>query len=148
MSRQSNGERRRKERGGFTLLELMIVTMIVGILASIALPRFHDVLLKAEASRLVADAHTVSLASYEVLAETGNFPSSRALGTIPPEMAGVLGDNFFNGQGVKYQWLSISFPNRDNFWQTSDLEAKRVVLRPETSGMNWRSRKTSPALIP
>jgi prepilin-type N-terminal cleavage/methylation domain-containing protein len=144
MSRQTNGERRRNGRGGFTLLELMIVTMLVGILAAIAIPRFSDLLLKAEASRLLADAHTVSLASYEVLAETGNFPSSGGPGSVPPEMAGVLGDNFFADEGVKYQWVSINFPDKNNFWQTSDLGVLIVDYseRPELADPMYSHRGT------
>ena len=36
-------------------------------------------------------------------------------------LAGAIGDNFFTDEGVKYQWISINFPDRNNYWQASDL---------------------------
>ena len=114
--------RRPLARGGFTLVELVVVTMIVAILASIAVPLFRETLLKADAAHLVADAHTVSLATYEFLAEDGRFPGTGGLGTIPPELAGFLPDNFpFTYKDIEYQWFSFTFPDRNNVWQTRTL---------------------------
>ena len=122
MSGRERAARAARRRDGFTLVELAIAVMIIGILASVAAPAIQYAILKADATRLVGDAHTVSLATYEYLAANGRFPSTGALGTIPPELAGVLPDNFpFTYKDVQYRWYSFSFPDTNNFWQTRTL---------------------------
>jgi type IV pilus assembly protein PilA len=70
---------------GFTLIELMVVIVIIGVLASLAIPRFTEASAKAK----VAEAPRV-LASYESaflarLAETGKGPtdSSELIFEVP-----------------------------------------------------------------
>ncbi len=110
------------DRRGFSLAELAVTVMIVGILAGVALPNLRSVLLKAQASRIVSDAHTVSLAAYEYLAENGSFPGSGGYGTIPGGLATYLPEDFdFEPNGVQYAWFSINLPNANNVWQTRSL---------------------------
>lgn len=60
---------------GFTLLELLVVMVIIGLLASYVAPRFFDQIGKSEvkAARAQLDAFDKALATYRL--DTGHFPS-------------------------------------------------------------------------
>jgi len=48
-----------KKRNGFTLVEILIVVVILGILAAIVIPQFSDASEEAKLSSLVSDLRTV-----------------------------------------------------------------------------------------
>ena len=64
-----------KRSNGFTLLELLVVMVIIGLLASYVAPRFFDQIGKSEvkATRAQLDALDKALAAYRI--DTGHFPS-------------------------------------------------------------------------
>ena len=101
------------DRRGFTMAEVAIVVMVVGILAGITLPNLRYAMLKADAAHIVSDAHTISLAAYEQLSETGSFPSSGAYGVVPSQMEDYLPENYeFRYRGdVLYAWFSFTLPS-------------------------------------
>lgn len=61
---------------GFTLLELLVVMVIIGLLASYVAPRYFDQIGKSEikAARAQLDAFDKALATYRL--DTGHFPST------------------------------------------------------------------------
>ena len=50
-----------KTKKGFTLIELIIVVVIIGILASIAIPNFYKLVFKAKAASVIANMHTTQV---------------------------------------------------------------------------------------
>lgn len=75
--------------GGFTLLELLVVILIIGLLTGIVAPRFLGQIKKSEvmAARAQMEAFDKALQAFRM--DTGHFPSSaqglRALVQAPPE---------------------------------------------------------------
>ena len=62
---------------GFTLLELLVVMVIIGLLASYVAPRFFDQIGKSEvkAARAQLDALDKALGTYRI--DTGHYPSTQ-----------------------------------------------------------------------
>ena len=71
-------------RGGFTLIELMIVVAIIGILAAIAIPNFLRFQLKAKSSEAKTNLAAIRTAEESYFAEYGVYisadPSPTAVG--------------------------------------------------------------------
>ena len=63
-------------RGGFTLIELMIVVAIIGILAAIAIPNFLRFQLKAKSSEGKTNLAAIRTAEESYFAEYGSYVSA------------------------------------------------------------------------
>ena len=67
-----------RARAGFTLIELLIVVVIIGLLASFALPRFASVKGKAYASAMRSDLHSLTLAQENYAVESNTYTNTLA----------------------------------------------------------------------
>ena len=100
----------RRKRGGFTLVEMLIAAVIMGILGAIALPEVNEALHRARAAAVLSDLNTVRLAAAEAMVANHSFPAQAAWGVVPPAMKPFLPENFsFARDGrVRYRWRLIA----------------------------------------
>ena len=95
-------------KGGFTLIELMIVVAIIGILAAIAIPNFLRFQLKAKSSEGKTNLAAIRTAEESYYSEFGLYVSALA---SPPTIDNNLKkafDNIDNGANAGFDRLGWS----------------------------------------
>ncbi|MBI1905704.1 MAG: type II secretion system major pseudopilin GspG [Rhodocyclales bacterium] len=77
LHRKNVGKRGLSPIGGFTLLELLVVIVIIGLLAGYVAPRYFSQVGKSEAkvAKAQIDAFEKALAQYRL--DTGHFPTTQ-----------------------------------------------------------------------
>jgi type IV pilus assembly protein PilA len=62
----------KKNQGGFTLIELMIVVAIIGVLAAVAIPAYSNYVTKAKVGAALSSVATLQTAVANCIQENGN----------------------------------------------------------------------------
>lgn len=92
------------------MIELMMTLTIVGLLASIAVPKFRDVRRRATAAQLVGDFDVVRFAAISFYVDSLYYPKEAGSGKIPTNLKKYLPNGF---KMKKPQW-TLDYEN----WET------------------------------
>jgi len=87
--------RPRRPQAGFTLIEMLVVFVVIGILASIAIPAFTKAKSKSKSAAIAGAFHSVRDQAIQYYTDNSSYPAEVAQGIFPPEFRGYyLPDEF------------------------------------------------------
>jgi type IV pilus assembly protein PilA len=122
--RLTQGQDAPPRRGGFTLLELMVVVGVVAILALMALPSYQDKIIRDQIAEALPLADLAKAPVAAAWAATQTFPADNAAAALPP--ADKIVNNFVSAVTVQNGAIHVTFGNRVN----SQIKGKVLTLRP------------------
>lgn len=119
-------------KGGFILIELMLVVAIIGILAAVAIPAYQDYILKAKATEWQAMSTPVKDAISQYFDYWGRLPADNAAAGLPG--AAAFRSRYVESMEVKNGAVLVTL----RFKEMRKADSGVIVYFPELSAAPQR----------
>lgn len=98
--------RRAQRARGFTLVEIMVAVVIIGLIAAMVMPGYRRIVLRSKTAAVVSDLRSYSTAFITYNLQNGKWPADVAAQQVPTEMTGALAQGFLlkSPIGGVYKW--------------------------------------------
>lgn len=141
---------RDQRRGGFSLIELLTVMIVIGILSGIALPNFRVATYRADARKVISDISALRAAIYEYREDNSNtLPPTAAWGTVPAGLVPYLNNVEFTYKDLTYRLRTRANRGRVDIFVRYPRNhpiglALRTFERPgnDSGSVTWNNRRT------
>ena len=124
---------RRRDRRGFSLIELLIVVAIILILAAIAAPKLNQNRMYTQETAAISQIKTIHTAQVQYYSQFGRYATALselgppASGQAGPAAADLIPDDLSKGKKTGY-----------NFTVTGDQNGYQIIAVPEAFGNTGR----------
>lgn len=121
---------------GFSLIEMMIVIVIIGILGSIAIPSYKEYVIRAKVSEFFSVAEPIKLAITEALM------SGKSTAAITTESMGINGNEYPNSiSDISVANGVITLTGNTNVLSLPGNKTLRIALAPSQTAqglIQWK----------
>ncbi|HET7266483.1 MAG TPA: pilin [Oleiagrimonas sp.] len=97
----------RRQRAGFSLIELMIVIAIIAILAAIAIPAYQNYVIRAQVAEGLSLASGARAAVWGYKSNTGQYPPSNQSAGLA--RASSIAGTYVSGVDISGGTITVSF---------------------------------------
>lgn len=120
------------KKQGFTLIELMVVVVIIGILAAVAVPKLFGMIAKSKASEVGPAAGTYVKLQQAYVSESNAYGSWKLIGYTAPGNNKETNNFKFSATGLADDAGTSKLAETD-VWEAEN----KAKLNDCTSGKNW-----------